>query len=87
MKMIDRVLVLAAVHPSGEGTTSEVAEMLGITVNNARVNASFLRKRGLLAKPDGHGTMSPTEKGYKRAVRLLKGGRLNEDKLHADAQA
>lgn len=77
VKMIDRVLVLAAVHPDGEGTTEDVAKMLGITLNNARVNASFLRTSGHLSKPDGKGHLAPTVKGYKRALRLLK-GKLNE---------
>jgi len=71
MKMIDRVLVLAAAHPDGEGTTEDVAKMLGITLNNVRVNASFLRNRGHLDKADGKGHLAPTEKGYKRAIRLL----------------
>ncbi len=71
MKMIDRVLVLAAVHPDGTGTTSDVAEMLKITENNVRVNASFLRKAGHLSSPDGHGTLLPTVKGYRRAMKLL----------------
>ena len=73
MKMIDRVLVLAAVHPNGTGTSEEIAEMLGITVNHVRVNASFLRKSRHLEKADGHGHLSPTEKGYKRALKLLGG--------------
>lgn len=72
LNMMDRMLILAAVAPDGEGNVKEIAEMIGTTLNTARVNASWLRGKKLLEPANGKGALVPTVKGYRRALSLLK---------------
>lgn len=71
MTSSERVLVAAALADDGKGSTSEIAELLGVTHNNVALNASRLRAAGYIKATRNDGVITPTVAGLRKAVRIL----------------